>query len=118
MRFAGKTALLTEAASDIGRAVAERLAGGGAAGLALDDVDADRLDRVELSCAVSRGVGSVADEAFWARASERLTMVVMATPLGRFAKAEDVAAEIAWLLSDEAALITGTCLVSDGGYTL
>lgn len=39
-------------------------------------------------------------------------------PLGRFAKPEEVAAQIAFLLSEEAALITGTCLLADGGYTL
>ena len=42
----------------------------------------------------------------------------MATPLGRDAKAEEVAAQIGWLLSDEAALVTGATLVSDGGYAL
>jgi NAD(P)-dependent dehydrogenase (short-subunit alcohol dehydrogenase family) len=41
-----------------------------------------------------------------------------ATLLGRFAKAEEVAAQIAFLLSDQAALVTGTCLVADGGYSL
>lgn len=40
------------------------------------------------------------------------------TLLGRFAKAEEVAAQIAFLLSDDTALITGTCLVADGGYAL
>lgn len=45
-------------------------------------------------------------------------MARMATPLGRYAKAEEIAAQIAFLLSDEAALITGATLVSDGGYTL
>lgn len=40
----------------------------------------------------------------------------MATPLGRYATAEEIAAQIAFLLSDEAAFITGACLVSDGGY--
>ena len=42
----------------------------------------------------------------------------LATPLGRYAKADEIAAQIGWLLSDAAALITGTTLVSDGGYTL
>ena len=40
------------------------------------------------------------------------------TPLGRFATAGQVAAQIGWLLSDAAALITGATLVADGGYTL
>jgi NAD(P)-dependent dehydrogenase (short-subunit alcohol dehydrogenase family) len=35
-----------------------------------------------------------------------------------FIKAEEIAAQIGFLLSDEAANITGTVLVSDGGYTL
>jgi 2-keto-3-deoxy-L-fuconate dehydrogenase len=42
----------------------------------------------------------------------------VATPLGRYAKPEEIAAQIAFLLSDEAALITGSTLLSDGGYTL
>ena len=41
-----------------------------------------------------------------------------ATPLLRFARPEEIAGQIAFLLSDEAAFITGSCLVSDGGYSL
>ncbi len=41
-----------------------------------------------------------------------------ATPLGRFATAEEIAGQIAFLLSDAAATITGTSLTSDGGYLL
>ncbi len=40
------------------------------------------------------------------------------TPLGRFATAEEIAAQIGFLLSDVAATITGTTLTSDGGYLL
>ncbi len=45
-------------------------------------------------------------------------LAAMATPLGRYAKPEEIAAQIGFLLSDAAALITGTVMVSDGGYTL
>ena len=45
-------------------------------------------------------------------------MAEMATPSGRFAAPEEIAAQIAFLLSDEAAFTTGTCLVADGGYSL
>jgi NAD(P)-dependent dehydrogenase (short-subunit alcohol dehydrogenase family) len=45
-------------------------------------------------------------------------MAAMATPLGRYAKPEEVAEQIAFLLSDRAAYTTGACLVSDGGYSL
>jgi 2-keto-3-deoxy-L-fuconate dehydrogenase len=40
------------------------------------------------------------------------------TPLGRFAKPEEIAGQIGFLLSDAAATITGSVLVSDGGYLL
>lgn len=45
-------------------------------------------------------------------------LAAMATPLGRYAKAEEAAAQIGFLLSDAAATITGSVLLSDGGYTL
>jgi NAD(P)-dependent dehydrogenase (short-subunit alcohol dehydrogenase family) len=45
-------------------------------------------------------------------------MAAMATPLGRYAKADEIAEQIAFLLSDRAAYTTGACLVSDGGYSL
>ena len=45
-------------------------------------------------------------------------MSASATPAGRFAKPQEIADQIAFLLSEKAAFITGTCLVSDGGYSL
>ena len=42
----------------------------------------------------------------------------MATPLGRFAKPEEIAEQIAFLLSDACATVTGAELLADGGYTL
>jgi NAD(P)-dependent dehydrogenase (short-subunit alcohol dehydrogenase family) len=46
------------------------------------------------------------------------TMASQATPLGRFAKPEEIAAQIAFLLSEDCAFTTGSVLVSDGGYSL
>ena len=45
-------------------------------------------------------------------------LAAMATPLGRYATAEEIAEQIAFLLSEQASTVTGTVLVSDGGYTL
>ena len=52
------------------------------------------------------------------RAAAMRAMAGMATPLGRYATPDEIAAQIGFLLSDAAATITGTVLVSDGGYTL
>ena len=41
----------------------------------------------------------------------------MATRLGRYATADEIAGQIGFLLSDMAATITGSVLVSDGGYS-
>ncbi len=45
-------------------------------------------------------------------------MAKMATPLGRYATADEIAGQIVFLLSDVAATITGATLTSDGGYSL
>jgi NAD(P)-dependent dehydrogenase (short-subunit alcohol dehydrogenase family) len=45
-------------------------------------------------------------------------MAAITTPLGRYAKPEEIAGQIAFLLSDGAANITGAELVSDGGYAI
>ena len=246
MRFEGKAALVTGAASGIGKAAAELIAREGAARLILVDANAGALESVTVDCPVEQIVGDVADPAFWSGATLgdldhavinagvagaglirelgfkewrrilsvnldgaflslqsalrgmrdggsivtvasaaglkaepgvaaygaskagliQLTrvaakesakrrirvnaiapggvetpvwdavpmfadrareigrdaafaeMAAMATPLGRYATAEEIAEQIAFLLSDQAATITGSVLVSDGGYTL
>jgi NAD(P)-dependent dehydrogenase (short-subunit alcohol dehydrogenase family) len=40
------------------------------------------------------------------------------TPLERFAAADEIAGLISFLLSDAAGNMTGSLVVSDGGYTL
>ena len=44
-------------------------------------------------------------------------MLVAQHPIGRIGRAEDIAAGIAFLCSDDAAFMTGSELVIDGGYT-
>ena len=52
------------------------------------------------------------------RAAAIAALAGMATPLGRYATPDEIAGQIGFLLSDMAASITGTVLVSDGGYSL
>ena len=42
----------------------------------------------------------------------------LGTPLGRFASAEEIAGHIAFLLSDLSAMITGTVVIADGGFSI
>jgi NAD(P)-dependent dehydrogenase (short-subunit alcohol dehydrogenase family) len=72
--FAGRSALVTGAASGIGAATARALAARGAARLILVDVDGDGLAALDLPGAeVHRITGSVADEALWHDLAPRLT---------------------------------------------
>ena len=66
-------------------------------------------DAVPMFADRAREIGR--DEAF-------AELAAMATPLGRYATADEIAEQIAFLLSDAAATITGSVLLSDGGYTL
>lgn len=52
------------------------------------------------------------------RASALDAMAQMATPLRRYAGPEEIAGQIGFLLSEMARNVTGTVLVSDGGFSL
>ena len=52
------------------------------------------------------------------RAGALQAMAEAMTPLGRFESAEEIAGQMLFLLSDASGTITGTTLVSDGGYSL
>jgi NAD(P)-dependent dehydrogenase (short-subunit alcohol dehydrogenase family) len=71
--FAGRSALVTGAASGIGAACAKALAARGATTLYLVDVDSAGLDALDLPGDVHRIVGSVADEALWQALEPSLT---------------------------------------------
>ncbi len=71
--FAGRSALVTGAASGIGAACAKALAARGATTLFLVDVDGAGLDALDLPGDVHRIVGSVADEALWQAIEPQLT---------------------------------------------
>ena len=49
--------------------------------------------------------------------AEVLGRLMRRTPIGRLGQPDDVAAAVAFLLSDQAAYITGADLVVDGGWT-
>ena len=68
MRFAGKSILITGAASGIGKATAELLVRDGAGRLILVDVDAKGLDALRLDGDSDKLIGNVADPDFWASA--------------------------------------------------
>ncbi|MEU7811365.1 SDR family oxidoreductase [Pseudonocardia sp. NPDC049154] len=65
--FHSRRALVTGAASGIGRATAHWLADAGIAALVLVDVDKDGLAALDLPCGVERVVGDVGDPALWER---------------------------------------------------
>lgn len=85
------------------------------------------VDRIRVNAVAPAGVETPVWDAvpmFATRAAEIgrdaafAELAAMAAPLGRYAKPEEIAAQVAFLLSDAAALITGATLVCDGGYTL
>jgi NAD(P)-dependent dehydrogenase (short-subunit alcohol dehydrogenase family) len=54
----------------------------------------------------------------FAKDPERAARRMVHIPMGRFGEADEIAAAVAWVASDEAGYVTGTTLVVDGGMSL
>lgn len=57
----------------------------------------------------------ILDVQYGEEVEERLTEVARSLPLGRIGRAEDLGALVAFLASEQAAFVTGSVLVADGG---
>ena len=111
MKLDGKVALLTGAGSGFGRACSLCIAREGAR-VVLVDVDerAIRQTREMLLAEGWQGTAVAADVSKKA--------MVETIPWGRVATVDDIANAAMFLVSDEAEMITGTCLQVDGGRGL
>lgn len=66
-------------------------------------------------CSISPGMIDTPQGRQEADAQPAMTMMLEHTPLGRFGTAEELAAVVAFVVSDEASFLTGTDLLVDGG---
>lgn len=112
----GSLVLVSSAAARIGLANHEAIAGAKAAieGMALAAAATYAKDGIRINC-VAPGLTRTPLTASLTRSEAALKGSVAMHPLGRVGEPSDVAAAIAWLLSAEAAWITGQVLGVDGG---
>ena len=62
--------------------------------------------------------GTIDGETVRELAGDRLDDLAAAIPAGRLGRPEEVAAIVLWLLSEDAAYVTGATLLVDGGAAL
>ncbi len=119
MRFDGKVAFVTCGASGLGAAAAERFAKAGIIGLT-------RSAAIEYAASNIR-VNAIAPTVVWTPLVERFAQTAPDpaamraamenyNPMPGIPQAQDVAAVVAFLASDDARWITGHTLPIDGGY--
>ena len=99
-----RVVIVTGGASGIGRATAARLAAESAQ-VALVDVDGD---------AASAAAAELGSDRFDAAFRDQALSIM---PVGRIGTADEIAALVSFLLSDEAPFITGAVFPIDGGET-
>lgn len=81
--------------------------------LAVELAPATRVNAVSAGIVDTRAL-----DHFPGERSDWLGWALARTPAGRLVTPEDVAASVAWLVSDQAAMVTGHTLVLDGGWSL
>ena len=62
--------------------------------------------------------GTIAGQTVRELAGDHLESLAAETALGRLAEPAEIAALVAWLVSDDASYVTGSALVADGGTGL
>ena len=72
---------------------------------------------VRVNCVCPGGVETPMLEGFLAAQGASATQVAQHVPLRRLARPEEIAAAVAFLVSDEASYVTGAALAVDGGGT-
>lgn len=95
--FSGRSALVTGAASGIGRATAQWLDAHGIATLHLVDRDAEKLDALKLSCECVRTAGDVSDPEMWEHLEaswDRLDHAVINAGIGKSGTIEELSFEL------------------------
>ncbi|HKK37227.1 MAG TPA: SDR family NAD(P)-dependent oxidoreductase [Paracoccaceae bacterium] len=112
MSLAGQVAVVTGAARGIGRAIAGRLAAGGARGLGADlaAVEAPGVESVRCDVTDETQV-----EALAARAVALGSLDVLVNNAGVISVERVEVAAAAWLVSDEAGYVSGHALALNGG---
>ena len=73
--------------------------------------------KIRLNAVAPGAIKTPINEEVWNDEDKRRQLLEL-IPYGRLGEAEDVAACVSWLLSDEADYVTGTTLTVDGGMSL